>query len=171
MSITASSGASSESSPDQGRFKACLHGISCTASVILWLCLSSQREGGELSPQRLCPFSTRYNHQQLLWYTPLALKLQPPPAFSNQYYARISEVPWYFPVAMTENARCIANATETTRWHLFLCWASNSAGQIVFWAGGGMDFSLCVSEMLSWWWLLHPCYEIRNYKTLSLTLY
>lgn len=95
----------------------------------------------------------------------LAFKLNPPPAFSNQYSARISEIPWYFPVTMTENVRSIANATGATRWHLFLCRASNSVGQIVFWAGGGMDFSLCVSE----WWLLHPWYEIGNYKTLSLT--
>lgn len=171
MSITASSGESPESSPDWGRFKACLHGNSCTACVILWLRLSSQRKGWELPPQRLCPFSMRHNHQQLLRYTPRSLKLQPPPAFSNQYYARISEIPWYFPVAMTENARCIANATETTRWHLFLCWPSNFVGQIVFWAGGGMDFSLRVSEILSWWWLLHPWYEIHDYKTLSLTLF
>lgn len=128
MSITASSRERSESSPDWGWFKACLNGNSCLARVVLWFCLNSQREGWELFPRGSAlhgsPFhaiSMCHNHQQHLWYTLLTFKLNPPPAFSNQYYARIAEIPWYFPVTMTENTRYIANANEATRWHLFLC--------------------------------------------------
>lgn len=88
-----------------------------------------------------------YNLQQLLWYTLLVFKLSPPPASSNQYHTRTWEVPRYFPVTVTENARCTANATAATRWHLLPCWASISVGQIVFRAGGRTNFTLCLREV------------------------